>query len=70
MATDTERIDWLEKRASRVDEGGGVCGYFSLPALPGWDPTPWAKKHGGTYDNKSVREAIDFAMNKEKQRGY
>ena len=64
--TDKQRIDFLEKNAYRVDRDGGYSGSFEI-YIPCLSPGLHVDNYAGRFDYKTIREAIDAEMNKEKR---
>lgn len=60
-ALDAARLDFLETQKRREARDGGYSAFYSLH-LPAMAAGPWQATHGGEYDHKSLREAIDAAM--------
>ena len=60
-ALDSARLDFLEALKYRDVRDGGYSAAYSVH-LPAMAAGPWQASHGGEYDHKSLREAIDAAM--------
>lgn len=61
--TDKQRMDFLEKIAYKENRDGGWNGFYQI-FLDAYSFGAWQKAHGGEYDYKTVREAVDAEMNK------
>jgi FtsZ-binding cell division protein ZapB len=60
LEADAERLDWLEKRKHKEDRDGGYSSFYSVH-LPAMVMGPWQRAHGGEFDHKTLRSAIDAA---------
>jgi len=56
-------MDWLEKRKYRESRDGGYSAFFSIN-VPAMAMGPWQRDHGGEFDCKTLREAIDNERSK------
>lgn len=61
--TDAEVLAWLEKRAHVEDRDGGRSSHYSL-CVSKMAMGPWAAKHDGEFNYKTLREAVEAEIRK------
>ena len=62
---DTERMDYVERWKGGQDHDGGYAAHFSF-GVQSRRTGQYAATHGGEYDFKTIREAIDKELKGEK----